>query len=119
VEIYADRRGLYPATATINGRNLGVIVDTGASYVALTRMDASHLGINPRPSEFTIPMNTPNGITWMARVTLKEVAIGNISVRNVPAVVHADDGMGTTLLGNSFLLRVKVTTSNGRMTLTP
>jgi predicted aspartyl protease len=55
----------------------------------------------------------------MARVTLKEVAIGNVSVRNVPAVVHADDGMGATLLGNSFLLRVKVTTSNGRMTLTP
>ena len=106
VELQAGADGHYHADAEINGRRIEVMVDTGASQVALTFEDASRAGIYVRDRDFTQPVRTANGIARVAPVTLDRVSIGDITVRNVPASVSERGMLGTTLLGMSFLKRL-------------
>jgi aspartyl protease family protein len=107
VEIRAGATGHYHADAEINGRQIEVMVDTGATLVALTYEDAERAGLSLRPSDFTRAMSTANGITRVAPVTLDRVSIGNITVRNVAAAVSEEGRLRTTLLGMSFLSRLE------------
>jgi len=45
------------------------------------------------------------------------VEVGNIMVRNVPALVHPDEALGVNLLGMSFLSRVRWMHERGRLVL--
>jgi aspartyl protease family protein len=106
VELKAGQNGHYHADAEINGRRVQVMVDTGASNVALTFEDASRAGIYMRDSDFTQVVRTANGMARVAPVTLDRVSIGEITVRNVPASVSERGMLSTTLLGMSFLKRL-------------
>src|SRR5258708_5389400 len=99
--------GHFWTEARVDGRRLEFLVDTGASQIALRASDAAQLGIHPTPRDYSIKAMTANGVTRVAPVQLRMVEIGNVVVRDVPAVVHADDGMGVSLLGMSFLSRVR------------
>ncbi|WP_072390902.1 TIGR02281 family clan AA aspartic protease [Hyphomicrobium sp. CS1GBMeth3] len=115
----ADTDGHYYARAEINGRPLDVMVDTGASMVALTYEDAERAGLRLRPSDFTAQVSTANGVAAVAPVTLERVTIGRITVRNVRAAVTERGRLAKTLLGMSFLSRLaRVDISSGRLTLT-
>ncbi len=81
------------------------LVDTGASLVVLTMSDANRLGISADTLSFSLPLNTANGQTFGAQVTLQEISIGDVTVKNVGAAVMAD-GLDTSLLGMSFLRRL-------------
>jgi aspartyl protease family protein len=106
VELRAGAHGHYHADAEINGRRIEVLVDTGASQVALTYEDASRAGIHVRDRDFTQLVRTANGIARVAPVTLDRVSIGDVTVRDVPASVSQRGTLGTTLLGMSFLKRL-------------
>src|SRR6266581_4798944 len=88
VTFAADASGHFLVEPTINGTRVRMLVDTGASRVVLTPEDARRLGIRPSPGDFTYKTVTANGTVLVAPVLLREVAIGEISVRNVEAVVH-------------------------------
>ena len=103
VELSARRGGHFFVEAEINGRPVGVMVDTGATMVALTYEDARRAGLSPRDSDFTQRVSTANGIAKIAPVRLERVQIGNILVRDVEAAVLEEGKLGTTLLGMSFL----------------
>ena len=103
VELRAGVGGHYSARVLVNGRSLDVLVDTGATIVALTAEDAERAGIFVRPSEFTGRSSTANGTARFAPVTLDSVSIGDITVRDVRAGVMEPGRLGTTLLGMSFL----------------
>ncbi len=49
-----------------------MLVDTGATVVALRHEDAAKMGINPAPSDFTIPISTANGELKAAPARLGE-----------------------------------------------
>ena len=87
VEIRAGAHGHYHASAEINGRPVDVMVDTGASIVALTYEDAQRAGVYVRDSDYTQRVSTANGLARVAPVMLDRVSIGDITVRNVPAAV--------------------------------
>jgi aspartyl protease family protein len=106
VALQAGAHGHYNARAEINGQPIEVMVDTGASQVALTFEDASRAGIHVRDRDFTQLVRTANGVARVAPVTLDRVSIGDITVRNVPASVSERGMLGTTLLGMSFLKRL-------------
>lgn len=117
-ELKAQSDGHYYARAEVNGRPLDVMVDTGASMVALTYEDAERAGLRLRPSDFTARVSTANGIAAVAPVTLDRVSIGRITVRNVRAAVCERGRLEKTLLGMSFLSRLaRVDISAGRLTL--
>jgi aspartyl protease family protein len=107
VEIKAGAHGHYYASAEINGRPVDVLVDSGASIVALTYDDAYRAGVHIRDSDYTHRVNTANGVARVAPVTLDSISIGDITVRNVPAAVSEPGKLGTSLLGMSFLGRLQ------------
>jgi aspartyl protease family protein len=106
VEIKAGRHGHFHAEVEINGRPTRVMIDTGASAVALTYEDAERAGLYVNDSDFRQTVSTANGTTRVAPVTLDRVSIGDISVRDVPAVVTRPGLLNTTLLGMTFLSRL-------------
>jgi aspartyl protease family protein len=107
VQIKAGAHGHYVATAEINGRPIDVLVDSGASIVALTYDDARRAGVYVRDSDYTQRVSTANGVARVAPVTLDRVSIGDITVRNVPAAVGEPGSLATSLLGMSFLGRLQ------------
>jgi aspartyl protease family protein len=107
VEIRAGAHGHHYASVEINGRSVGMMVDTGASIVALTFEDAESAGLHIRDRDYTHRVNTANGLARIAPVTLDRVAIGEIMVRNVPAAVSEPGKLTTSLLGMSFLSRLQ------------
>jgi len=117
-ELRAAPDGHYYANAEINGRPLDVMVDTGASMVALTYEDAEAAGLRLRPSDFTNRVNTANGMAAVAPVTLDRITIGHVTVRDVRAAVCERGRLHKTLLGMSFLSRLdRVDISQGRLVL--
>ena len=102
----ASDYGHFRADAEINGRDIDVMVDTGASLVALTYEDAERVGFFVRPSDFTHSARTANGIARVAPVTIPRISIGDITVRDVQAVVSERGASERTLLGMSFLGRL-------------
>ncbi len=117
-ELNVGVNGHFFTAAEINGRRIDVMVDTGASIVALTYDDAVAIGVGPAQSEFTHQVSTANGVARVAPVTLDRVMIGDIMVRNVRAAVIERGKLQTTLLGNSFLSRLnRYEMRNGRMLL--
>ena len=101
------RDGHFHADAVIGGIRVEFLVDTGASVVALTSADAARLGITPSPRDFTIPMQTANGVVRAARVRLARVDIGPLTVSDVTAVVMPPQALASNLLGMSFLSRLR------------
>ena len=62
VTIESDGRGHFQTDAAINGRSVPVLIDTGATSVALRQEDVSRLGLRqPMPSDYTVPIATANG----------------------------------------------------------
>jgi aspartyl protease family protein len=103
VRIEADANGHFQAEIKINGRKIDGLIDTGATLVALNVSTARRLGIAVPQSEFRHEVNTANGKTRAAVVTLSTIEIGRIRVENVDAVVMDDKSLGKTLIGMSML----------------
>ena len=113
--VNADARGHFNLPATINGRVVQVVVDTGASMVALPFEEAARLGIRPGAHEFRHPVSTANGTVQTAQVFLGEVRIGPYMIQNVRAVVMPAGVLDKTLLGMTVLSRFgRIEIENGR-----
>ena len=107
VELKAGAYGHFHAHAEINGQPISVMVDTGASIVALTFDDARAAGLYVRDSDFTHRVSTANGFARIAPVTIDRLSVGDIEVRDVSGAVMEQGKLGTTLLGMSFLSRLQ------------
>ena len=95
-----------------------MMVDTGASFIALTDADARALGVKPERSAYTYALSTANGVVRGAQVRLREVRLGEILVRDVEAVVLPAGALRMSLLGTSFLRRLSgYEVQGGRMVL--
>ncbi len=119
VALRADGRGHFEADAKINNQTIPVMVDTGATSIALRFEDAQRLGLRPMPSDFTVSISTANGVVKAARVTLDEVRVGDVRVRAVEALVVPAKALGANLLGMSFIRRLsKMEMKGDRLVLT-
>jgi aspartyl protease family protein len=107
LSIIANQSGHFFVNATVNGVDMKFMIDTGATNVALTRNDARSLGIDLDSLSYANKVSTANGVVWFASVTLDHIQIGNIKIQNVNAAVGRDDGLDTSLLGMSFLNKLK------------
>lgn len=105
-ELQAGTNGHFFTRADINNRGIEVLVDTGASTVALSYEDAEKVGLRPAMLKFDIAVNTANGVGKAARVMLRDVEIDNVRVSDVEGVVLQKGALRGTLLGMSFLSRL-------------
>lgn len=104
-QVLKDADGHYWADASVDGRAVRVLVDTGASVVALTRDDAQRLGVLLDPADFSRTVQTASGPVGAAPVTLKSVSVSGVEVRDVEALV-VEAGLEQSLLGMSYLGRL-------------
>ena len=106
VRLKADSRGHFLVEAAINDRPATFIADTGATVVVLSYDEAARLGLSPQHLRFNARVQTANGISTAAPVTLDRVSVDAITVRNVDALVAGKGALETNLLGMSFLGRL-------------
>ena len=105
--------GHYRAEALINGKKVNVLVDTGATGVAISSRLANELHLQ---SHAAISTNTANGesVSYMTR--LESVALGGIQAHDVGAII-APGLAGDVLLGMTFLGRMDVRLFQNTMTI--
>lgn len=115
VVLRRNAQGHYVADGWIDGHRVTFLVDTGATTVAIPEALARRWGLRLRPGGLS---ETANGTVRVWRTTLKEVRLGPIRLRDVPAVVMP--GMSEdspALLGMSFLKRLEMVQRDGRLLL--
>lgn len=100
--------GHFAARAEVNAAAiLTMMIDTGASTVVLKATDAERVGIDTGALAFSIPVQTANGPTYAAATRLRSISIGGIEVRDVDALVAKPGSLNESLLGMSFLRRLR------------
>ena len=118
VRLQADNRGHFNGTFRINGKSVDGVIDTGASLVAINESTARRLGFGANGLDFRYTVNTANGTTDAAHVVLDRIEIGAVRVRDVDAFVMRDKALANTLVGMSFLKKLKsYQADNGGLTL--
>jgi aspartyl protease family protein len=103
VVLTANPYGHFHADAEINGQQVELMMDTGATYVALSYETAQKLGLFPQNLRFTGRSTTANGVARVAQTTIASIRIGGITVKDVQAVVAEPGRMTQNLLGMSFI----------------
>ena len=103
VTLQADGRGHYMVQGQINGGTVQMLVDTGATMIAMPAADAQRLGIDYKKGQIRY-VNTANGTVPAYLVKLDRVKVGDIEISQVDAVVQ-ERGLPIILLGMSFLSR--------------
>jgi aspartyl protease family protein len=111
------QNGHFEVDAIIDGRRIGLLIDTGASMIALRESDAARLGIHPAQREYTLKVSTANGVILAAPIALDRVEVGDLLVRDVSGVVLPDEALAQNLLGMSFLSRVHWQYQSGKLVL--
>jgi len=107
--------GHYTAIGMINGQVTSFLVDTGATSVAISQIEAEKLGLRYLYGK-RIVTQTANGVVPAYVIELASVRIGDVQVRDVEAIVIPGQ-MSHVLLGNSFLNRFQMRRENDVMTL--
>ena len=107
VEVVRSNRGDFSLAAHINGAKVPMILDTGASSVVLTKDAARAAGLPIEMLDYSVNVDTANGNTRAASVTLDRLAVGGLTERSVPALVVQSDLLKSNLLGMSFLNRLE------------
>ena len=115
--IYKNSGGMYLTYGNINGRSVHFLVDTGASAVAMNTVQAKSLGLQYERYGTPTRVSTASGFEKGYRLRLKSVTVGNITEKNVMAMVIDGKHPGPILLGMTFLGRLNVEHSGNAMTL--
>ena len=107
VKLSADGRGHFNADFKLNGRSVDAMVDTGATLVAINVSTARRIGMKLTEADFVHAVETANGTAKAAAGVIERLQIGRIDVADVQAVVLEDKALSGTLIGMSFLGRLK------------
>ncbi|MBL8279470.1 MAG: TIGR02281 family clan AA aspartic protease [Pelomonas sp.] len=107
--------GHYTTIGMINGQVTSFLVDTGATSVAISQIEAEKLGLRYMYGKRIVTM-TANGVVPAYQIQLGTIRIGDVEVRDVEAIVIPGT-ISHVLLGNSFLNRFQMRRENDVMTL--
>lgn len=109
--------GHFYADVSIDGFPTRMLVDTGATVIALTGDDAYALGLHWDDSDLAPVAQGAGGPVMGVNVRLPRVAVGGFEAENVGAII-VPEGLHVSLLGQSFLSTIdNVRIAEGRMLL--
>lgn len=103
--IQREDDGHFYADVSVDGQSTRMMVDTGASVIALTGEDAAALGIVWDEADVQPVARGANDTVYGVTTVLPLVELGGLSAENVPAMV-IPEGLFVSLLGQSFLSKV-------------
>jgi aspartyl protease family protein len=115
IVLTAGSGGHFVTGGSINGRAVQFVVDTGATYVALSQSEADRIGLKYKTGARGMA-NTANGQVPAYLTRLNVVRVGDVQVYDVEAMVFPA-ALDVVLLGNSFLNRFQMKRDSDRMTL--
>jgi aspartyl protease family protein len=107
VEIARGSGGSFAVATQVNGAQVPMVLDTGASSIVLTHEAAKAAGLPLEVLAYSVNIDTANGRARAAPVTLDRVSVGGITERSVPALIAPSGQLRTNLLGMSFLNRLE------------
>ena len=112
-----DRHGNFKCKGSIgNIANIDFLVDTGASFCSVKDETAKMLDLNWGEK---IETETATGPGMGFRTTLPDVTIGQISIKNVDALINPLSESGYEILGMSFLKQIEWEHDDGVLILNP
>jgi aspartyl protease family protein len=117
VQIMRNNAGMYTTVGSINGLPVTLLVDTGATQVAMNSAAARRLGIDYRVVGDSTVVTTASQLERAWAVTLDSVKVGNIELKNVAGLVLEGPQPSQVLLGMSYLGRLEITNDGHLMTL--
>lgn len=116
VTLERNAQGHFVAPGEVDGKAVTFLIDTGATYVSLSRTLARTLQIEPGPE---VMFTTANGRVSGNLTTLESVRLGGLTARQVPGSIHAGIGDDVVLLGMSFLGRFDIQIRGSQMIVGP
>jgi aspartyl protease family protein len=114
--IVKDKSGHFRSQGQINGQNINFLVDTGATSIAINETQAQKLGINYKSARQG-RVQTAAGTVKGYAVTLDQVSLGPLSMRNVQATVLEGNAGAEALMGMSFLKNLEMHQESNLMLL--
>ncbi len=109
VSINRSWDGHFRVIAQVNGSDIGLMVDTGASLVLLRYDDALRIGIPLDQLDYATPLTTANGKSYVATYYISELTVGDLTIHDVKAAVAQEGALHSSLLGMSFLEKLEET----------
>ncbi len=118
-EVHIPRHpsGAYLTAGEINGRRVDMMVDTGATAVALSEREAERLEVPYKELGIATRVQTASGVSNAWQIDLPSVAVGEIRLTNVGALVVQGDSPPQVLLGMTFLGRLDMNHRDNLMVL--
>ncbi len=114
VTVKADTLGHYIFKGQINGKDVYFLFDTGATTVAIPPKIAQKLGVSRGAQYYS---HTANGKALSYSTLLREVKVGDITMRDVQGSIATGMTGNYILLGMSFLRHVEITQFKGTLKL--
>lgn len=111
IELTRGANGYFYADVRINGAPVHMLVDTGATDIALSRDDAQMAGLPVSIGMNDVIGRGADGAIKGEPVTLDRVSLGDKTVERLPAIVLNSGNQ--SLLGQSFLSRFASVTMQG------
>ncbi|MES9843580.1 MAG: TIGR02281 family clan AA aspartic protease [Candidatus Sedimenticola sp. PURPLELP] len=108
VKISRSSNGAFMTPGTINGRLVDMMVDTGATVVAMSEVEAKRLSIPYRLEGRKSGVRTASGVAQAYAIMLDSVQVGSIQLQNVEGTVIKGSSPTQVLLGMSFLKRIEM-----------
>lgn len=120
VEILKSPDGHFRTEVQLNNARLEVMVDTGASLLALRESDAHKAGLRPTRGDYTWKIETAGGTVMAARLPVRRLEIGSVRISDTQAFILPDDALSTNLLGMNVLSQFGTISLTGdRLVLDP
>lgn len=114
--VRASRSGAFFMDVFLNGQPVRMLVDTGATGLALSPVDARVAGLDANRLRYTVPVQTADGASLAAPAVLDSIRVGGLTFRNQRALVLRQGRI--SLLGVSLLRRFRSFEISGdRLTL--
>jgi len=111
--------GHFWVDADVNGHRVEFMVDSGATFTALSAPAARDAGVEPDAFSMKIAIGTANGTIEADRATVSELRLGSLVMQD-HAIVVAEAFGDTNVLGMNFLSALKSWRVEGSsMILTP
>jgi aspartyl protease family protein len=99
--------GHYWVDAMVNGSEVRMLIDTGATMTGLSQDAAEAAGIKPDPQQMPLEMTTANGMMIATVGRAGELSFGSITARNLEVAVPRDLDDDTNLIGMNLLSQLE------------
>lgn len=116
VVLKRNRAGHYVAPGRINGVEVTFLLDTGATYVAVSSTLADKAGLR---RGMPVQSRTANGVvrSWLTQI--EQLQLGPIEMQDVKATILPSMPDDEVLLGMSFLKHLSLRQQGGELVILP